>query len=382
MSRPLLLVTGDFVKTGGMDRANYALADHLSRTGRDLHLVAYRAGAELLARGNVVHHRVPKPLNSYTLGGPLLDRYGRAWSKTIAGRGGRVVVNGGNCVWGDVNWVHHLNVLDTPKPGGGPWRRFKTSLDYKLYVASERRAVADARVIVTTCEKNRADLNAHFGTPLDRIATIYYGTDPGVFHPATPDERRELREKLGWPLDRPVYAFVGGLGDRRKGFDTLFEAWLTLCKQSDWDADLVVIGAGAELDHWRGRASSEGLSGRIRFLGFRRDVPDLFRACDAHVLPSRYEGYSLVTQEALCCGLPAFVTKVAGIAERFPTPLAEALLIPDPDDAPALAERLRSWRDREASLRPDLELFSARLRRHTWDDMAREFASILDQDPV
>jgi len=41
-----------------------------------------------------------------------------------------------------------------------------------------------------------------------------------------------------------------------------------------------------------------------------------------------------VTQEALCCGLPAFVTRTAGIAERFEGDLADALLIPDPDDAP------------------------------------------------
>jgi glycosyltransferase involved in cell wall biosynthesis len=132
------------------------------------------------------------------------------------------------------------------------------------------------------------------------------------------------------------------------------------------------------LPAWKERAEAAGIAARIRFLGFRRDVPDVFRACDAHVLPSRYEGYSLVTQEALCCGLPAFITRTAGIAERFPAPLQD-LLIPDPDDAPGLAERLKSWRGGGDRLAPALASFSALLRSSTWDDMAAQFLSIVDE---
>jgi glycosyltransferase involved in cell wall biosynthesis len=377
---PILLVTGDFVKTGGMDRANYALADYLSKIGRTVDLVAYRAGAELLARPNVTLHQARKPLNSYTLGGPLLDRTGRRWAARTTRQGGRVVVNGGNCVWGDVNWVHHVNLLDTPKPGGTLWRRFKTSLDYRIHIRAERLALDRARFLMTTCEKNKVDIHKNFNKPLDRITTIYYGTDPAIFYPADRDEKRSLRAKLGWPLDRPIYTFVGGLSDRRKGFDTLFDAWAALCRRSDWDVDLVVVGTGAELDYWKSRAAAESLGDRIQFLGFRRDVSDLFRASDAHVLPSRYEGYSLVTQEALCCGLPAFVTQSAGIAERYPAgPLADGLLIPDPDDAPALAERLASWRQHGEQWRQDLESFSGALRSHTWDNMAEQIVSLLDR---
>jgi glycosyltransferase involved in cell wall biosynthesis len=379
MTRSIALVTGDFVKTGGMDRANYALAEHLAERGDDVHLIAYRAGAELTARGNVTLHQVAKPLRSYSLGAPLLDAAGRNVARRITARGGRAVVNGGNCRFDDVNWVHHLNLLDTPKPGGSAWRRIKTHIDYRMYVRSERGALGVARRLVTTCEKNRLDLHRWFGIPPERIDTVYYGTDARVFHPVDPAERRGLRERLGLPVDRPLFAFVGALGDRRKGFDTLFTAWLELCRDRSWEADLVVVGAGGELEHWRTRAREEAIADRIRFLGFRRDVPDLFRACDAHVLPSRYEGYSLVTQEALCCGLPAFVTRVAGIAERYPAPLADALLIDDPDDVAELSRRLREWSRSEAALAVELSAFSTELRGYGWDDMARRFAVVLDR---
>lgn len=378
MTKPYLLVSGDFVKTGGMDRANYALADHLARRGDEVHLVAYRAAPELVDRSNVTLHRVHKPLNSYTLGRPLLDRHGRSVAARLMPRGGRVVVNGGNCRWGDVNWVHHINKLDTPKPGGSPRRRLKTHLDFYAHVRAERSALARARTLITTCEKNRDDLVSEFKLPASRIEVVDYGTDPDVFRPATSAEKAEAKAKFGWATNRPSYLFVGALGDRRKGFDTLFDAWTSLCTDPSWNADLVVVGDGAERSAWESKASSAGLGDRIRFLGFRRDVPDLFRACDAHVLPSRYEGYSLVTLEALCCGLPAFVTRTAGIAERFKGELAEALLILDPDDAPALAGLLRSWRDREESVRPALAAFTERLRRFTWDHMADRIAAILD----
>jgi len=375
-----LLVSGDFVKTGGMDRANYALAMHLAGQGSEVHLVAYRAGEELVQYPNLTWHRVRKPLGSYLLGHPVLGHAGRTQARQIERAGGRVVVNGGNCRWGDVNWLHHLNVLDLPNTSGNWGRRFHRRLGHWLYSRDDRAALPMARIIVTTCERNKRDLVDWLGIDPDRVRVVYYGTDPEVFHPPAPGEREALRTRFGWPVNRPLLAFVGALGDRRKGFDTLFEAWQILCRDARWQADLVVVGAGSELAAWKERAVQAGIADRIRFLGFRRDVPEVFRACDGHVLPSRYEGYSLVTQEALCCGLPAFITRTAGIAERFPTALQD-LLIPDADDAGDLADRLRSWflgsgpgRDCQP-----LATFSEQLRNVTWDQMAEQFMAIVDQ---
>jgi hypothetical protein len=58
--RPIAIVSGDFVKTGGMDRANYALADYLSRQGRPVELVAHRIANELAERATVSFRSVPK----------------------------------------------------------------------------------------------------------------------------------------------------------------------------------------------------------------------------------------------------------------------------------------------------------------------------------
>ena len=147
-------------------------------------------------------------------------------------------------------------------------------------------------------------------------------------------------------------------------------------RRISWDGQLIVAGAGAELPIWRQRAADAGIASRIEFLGFREDVPDLMRAIDLHVSPTRYEPYSLVTQEALCCGSPAFVSRIAGISERYPPELNE-LLIPDPNDARDLANRLRRWRSRREEFAPQVAQFSEQLRAYTWNDMARQIVETI-----
>jgi glycosyltransferase involved in cell wall biosynthesis len=64
---------------------------------------------------------------------------------------------------------------------------------------------------------------------------------------------------------------------------------------------------------------------RVRFLGFRTDVPEIPSALDGLVHP-RYEAAGLSVHEALCRGLPAIVTACAGVAERYPADLRHCLL--------------------------------------------------------
>ncbi len=73
----VVLVTGDFVRTGGMDMPNFAVAQHLADCGVSVQLVAFRVADELRNHSNVRWFKVPKPLSSYSLGLPLLDHVGR-----------------------------------------------------------------------------------------------------------------------------------------------------------------------------------------------------------------------------------------------------------------------------------------------------------------
>jgi glycosyltransferase involved in cell wall biosynthesis len=373
--KPYLLVTGDFVRTGGMDRANFALADYLARQGEEVHLVAYRVAQELLAYPNVTFHQVPKVANSYLLSAPLLDWVGRLQARRVTVPGGRVLVNGGNCQWGDVNWVHYVHSAYKADNRAGLLRKLKGAVSYGASLKGERRTLQSSRLIIANSERTKRDITDKLGVPEERVHRVYYGIDPTTFYPTTLQERAKLRHRFGWPNEKPVVVFIGALSDRRKGFDTLFAAWQRLCADPDWDADLATIGVGAELPLWQRRAAEAGIKARIHFLGFRSDVPDLLRAADCLVAPARYEAYGLAVHEALCCGLPALVSAAAGVAERYPEELQD-LLLSNPGDFRELMSRLYKWRESKGLYTEKVDYLSKTLLGYNWDDMAK---SILEK---
>jgi glycosyltransferase involved in cell wall biosynthesis len=376
--KPWLVVAGDFTPLGGMDGANLALARHLARRGHEVHVVAHRVWNDLEQLPGVVVHPVWRPLGRHLLGSPLLARKGQRVWNSLRSRGARAVVNGGNCALADANWVHYLHAAFAPAVAGSPARRAKQAFTHERDVAAERRALRGARVVICNSERTRRQVVEWHGLDDTRVHVVYYGTDADRLTLVDAAVRREAREKLGWPVDRPVVGFVGALGDRRKAFDTVFDAWTALCRTGDWDADLAVIGSGAELPHWRERAAASRLGDRIRFLGFRDDVPFILSALDGFVHPARYEAYGLSVHEAVCRGIPAIVSSSSGVAERYPAALHQ-LLVGNPDDSGELAERLRYWRANHDRLAEAVLPLSAALRSRTWDVMASEIVQRVEQ---
>lgn len=371
----LALVAGDFVRTGGMDMPNLALAERSAERGILTDLVSYRVDDDLTRNRHVRWHRVPKPLGSYLLGSPLLDALGRKHAARVSKAGGRVIVNGGNCQFGDVNWVHYVHAAYEPTLAASPLRRAKASLARRLSLAHERSALRAARLVLVNSVRTARDVERLFGVPKSRVRVVYYGIDAERFKPVDSNERTERRRRAGISGDLNV-AFIGALGDRRKGFDTLYAAWRALCSEPSWDANLLVIGHGVELERWRARTAAEGLANRIQFLGFRRDVPDILAGCRALVAPTRYEAFGLGVQEALCSGVPAVVTASAGVAEHYPEGMQQ-LLLGDPDSSDELRTRLLAWRMQTESFeRATLDL-GRRLRERTWRTMADEILELV-----
>ncbi|NBD07485.1 glycosyltransferase family 4 protein [Corallococcus silvisoli] len=360
-----------------MDRANLALADWLARQGGPVRLVAYRVEDSLLRYPNVRFVRVPKPANAYLLGEPLLDAVGRFWAARTLAQGGQVVANGGNCEVPAANWVHYVHGAHAPEPVGNPLRRLKGHVSHRVYLRREQRALRRARIILANSERTRQDLLAATGVDASRVHVVYLGGDPARFASTSPELRREARASLGWSAERRVALFVGALGDRRKGFDTLFQAWARLCSRPEWDVDLCVVGTGAQRETWERAAREQGLDGRIRFLGFREDVPRLLAAADLLVSPTRYESYGLGVHEALCVGIPALVSRSAGVAERYP-PSLQGLLLEDPEDVAELVRRLESWRAQGGEWMPGVAALSSELRAWTWDAMAAAVVARLE----
>ena len=69
---------------------------------------------------------------------------------------------------------------------------------------------------------------------------------------------------------------------------------------------LIMVGTGEDENKIKKYVSELNLSSKIKFLGNRADVSDLYNAMDVFVLPSFYEGIPLVGIEAQLCDLPCF----------------------------------------------------------------------------
>jgi glycosyltransferase involved in cell wall biosynthesis len=363
-----LLISGDFTPLGGMDRANHALAAYLaSQPGTDVHLVTHRAWPDLEARPSITVHRVPRPLGSHLLGAPLLARAGARSAARLPGA--RVVANGGNADTGDIAWVHYVHAAYTPVVAGGAAKQIQARLSHRYDLSRERRALARARVVVCNSRRTASDVVGRLGVADAKLRTIYYGAAASQLTAVSPEARAAARRALGWPEGRAVALFVGALGDRRKGFDRLFDAWSRLAADRSWDVDLAVAGQGGELPAWRARAA--GLGDRVRFLGFRTDVATIMAASSLLVHPARYEAYGLGVHEAICRGIPALVTASSGIAERYPAELSD-LLIQNVEDVDELCARLRRCRADLDALATRVKPFADALRARSWDDMASD----------
>ena len=379
-----VLVAGGFHERGGMDRANAALAIYLLDGGAAVHLVGHDIDASVIRRGRAVVHRVPRPRGMPLLAERMLDRTGRsvAAAVTAADPGARVVVNGGNCRWPDINWVHAVHAAWPVRDDGSPcWSRWRNRRLKRAARQREAAALSRARIVVANSQTTAAALAEH--TPVDPrvIRTIYLGSEPGWDTP-DPLERGRARAALGVEGTEPVVLFVGALGsDINKGFDVLWGAWDQLVRGGAWDARLVVAGAGWRVAEWRRQAERSRASGGVRFLGFTSDMHQVLAAGDLLVSPVRYEAYGLNVHEALCRGVPVMVSAAAGVVERFEPEMRDAIL-PSQVTPEALALRLQAWRRDMDGWRSRAAATAERLRARTWRDMAAEFVEITASPPA
>jgi glycosyltransferase involved in cell wall biosynthesis len=370
-----LLASGDFVPFGGMDTANHALASFLARrSAGDVHLVAHRVSSDLAALPRVHVHRVPRPFGVHSFGEPLLTSVATRRARTIRRGGGHVLANGGNLDAGDVTWAHYVHAAYAPA-AAGVLHAALVSARHRQYVAAERRALTQARLVICNSDRTVRDVVSCVGVDPRRARRVYYGIDASRFHDHV--DSNAAKERLGRKAQTPLVLFVGALGDRRKGFDTVYAAWTAVCRTSGWDGHLLVAGSGAELDRWRARADRDGMAGRITFLGYRTDIPALMAAADLMVHPARYEAYGLAVHEAICMGVPVIVSAAAGVAERLSSDLPE-LLLEDAQSAADLGTRLQRWRARQDEFRQRTRSAGAMLRARSWDDMSREIADVAE----
>ena len=144
------------------------------------------------------------------------------------------------------------------------------------------------------------------GVPLHKITQIDNGIDPAAFRNGTDRVRAELNLQ-----NVPVIGYVGRLAPE-KGLDVLLNSIPGIMKYCP-DVHVILVGDGPLRNQLMELAQTLGIDSRVKFLGLRRDMADLYHAMDIFVLPSRDEGFPMTILEALAAGKAVVASSVGQI---------------------------------------------------------------------
>ena len=171
--------------------------------------------------------------------------------------------------------------------------------------------------------------------PKNKIIFIPNGIDTCRFQFKQKDRLR-LRDEFQL-TGKFVWLAVGRF-EEAKDYPNLLRALKKVVPKRD-GVVLLIAGQGTLFEDIKGMAYSLDLDEKIRFLGVRRDIPELMSAADAYVMSSAWEGLPMVLLEAAACELPIVATDVGGNGEivldgfngylvppRNPEALASAML--------------------------------------------------------
>ena len=215
----------------------------------------------------------------------------------------------------------------------------------RAHVALDRLVIRTADRALVVSRAAREHLIERESIDPEQIEVVPIGWDFDTLT-AGAEEASRVRAELG--LDS---AFVIGYVARFipfKGHDVLLSAAAALAPSIP-NLRLLFVGDGPRRDLER-MIDELGLSERVVFAGFRRDVMACMRAMDVFVHPSRTESLSQVLVEAMAAETPVVATQVGGAAEIV-EPGETGLLVP-PDDSAAIERAvLRMHTDPELRLR-------------------------------
>lgn len=176
----------------------------------------------------------------------------------------------------------------------------KTNLMSKLQINNEQKRLKNAKIIIAHSMLMKKELIELYNIPEYKIKVIYPPVDTEKFHTINSEERITLRNKLGFKSDDIIYLFPS-TGHKRKGFEIL----KTFFEKTNLPIKLVVVGTPVTN------------SKNIISLGFRKDMPELYRIADFTIMASIYEPFGLVGVESILSGTPVIFSQNMACLEVF-----------------------------------------------------------------
>jgi len=166
--------------------------------------------------------------------------------------------------------------------------------------------------LITIARRHRRELQERGVMPPDRIVAVEGAVDCERFSPG--EGGMEVRGQAGVPADAPVAGMVARMKPGR-GHQLLLRAWLRVSDKLP-GVRLLVAGRGELEQELRRQADQSGLKSSVTFIGYRQDLPRVYRALDLKVLlaPGN-DGTCRAALEAMASGVPVLAAERGALGE-------------------------------------------------------------------
>lgn len=169
----------------------------------------------------------------------------------------------------------------------------------------------------------------------NKTKKIYNWYGNNRFYPALADEKKVKRDELGIPEDALVLISVGGCNSVKRHSEIIKA--LPHIIQNYPNVLYLHLGKGETEAEEKKMVNDLGLSEYVRFCNNQADIRKYMIASDIYLMPSKHEGISITTIEAMACSIPAILYNVPGLRD-FNSTGENSLLIPE--DHKILAEKV------------------------------------------
>lgn len=369
----ICFVTHAVKKGDGQGRVNYEVIVEALHQGHEIVVISSELSDELQNHERVEWIRMNlRPIPTALLRYQLFAWLSACWIWTNRRNLDLVVVNGFiTYARSDINCIHFVHSAWV-KSKYHPYHEQKNAramyqwLYNSVNALLERHALKRTKQIVAVSEQVKQELIQDARVNPYKVSVISNGVDLNEFYPRTVN-----REDFNLDVHTTYALFAGDLKSSRKNLDTVLEA-LT---QVD-HIHLLVLGY-AEKSVYPHMAERLGISQRVHFLGYRRDIAEIMSLADMFIFPSRYEPFSLVILEAMASGLPVITSSRCGAVELLSD--ESAVVMEDPDDTETLVNALREL----VSNKERLEMMSLRARedarKNSWGNMSNQYMHLINR---
>ncbi len=193
--------------------------------------------------------------------------------------------------------------------------------------------------IIANSDYVKECLKGH-GVKSDVIVRIHNGIAFGDFYADDYEHetfRKALEQEYPTMINTKKFIYVGRLSPE-KGVEVLLRAFEKLYSINQ-GISCILVGDGVERDSLKSQLKDYSSANNFYFLGFRSDIRELVAGCDALILPSHIETFSLTSLQAFATGTPVIGSDVGGTPEQILDKFS-GRLFPD-NDSVALCECMR-----------------------------------------